>query len=159
MAVLDPRSAPPPVQFHRRARPDGRAGDPECAGRKHRDGDRITLRHPVELIGSVRPVHLKVRDVGFALGQLAQRLSTRSVRLARMTPIPGAGSCRAGRSQGRAPVAVYQSVRRTGETKTEEAGPSRDWMPRELQLRPVRRTAIALGPLFETKGKTDGGQS
>jgi hypothetical protein len=28
------------------------------------------------------------------------------------------------------------------------------------QLRPVTRTAaIALGPLFETKGKTDGGQS
>jgi len=36
------------------------------------------------LIGKVTLVELKVRDVDFALGTLAKRLSTRSVRLARM---------------------------------------------------------------------------
>ena len=40
--------------------------------------------HLVELIGSVKLVELKVRDVDFALGKLAKRLSTGSVRLARM---------------------------------------------------------------------------
>ena len=62
-------------------------------------GYRIMVRHLVEL---------EVRDVDFALGKLAKRLSTRSVRLARMILIqairnamvndPGAGSCRAGHS-------------------------------------------------------------
>ena len=47
-------------------------------------GYRIMVRHLVELIGSVKLVELKVRDVDFALGKLAKRLSTRSVRLARM---------------------------------------------------------------------------
>ena len=47
-------------------------------------GYRIILRHLVELLGSVKLVELKVRDVDFALGKLAKRLSTRSVRLARM---------------------------------------------------------------------------
>ncbi len=47
-------------------------------------GYRIMVRHLAELIGSVKPAKLKVRDVDFALGKLAQRLSTRSVRLARM---------------------------------------------------------------------------
>jgi hypothetical protein len=42
------------------------------------------VRHLVGLLGSVRLVELKVRDVDFALGKLAKRLSTRSVRLARM---------------------------------------------------------------------------
>jgi hypothetical protein len=42
------------------------------------------VRHLVELLGSVKLVELKVRDVDFALGKLAKRLSTRSVRLARM---------------------------------------------------------------------------
>jgi hypothetical protein len=41
-------------------------------------------RHVVELIGSVKLAELEVRDVGFALGKLAERLSTTSVRLARM---------------------------------------------------------------------------
>ena len=36
------------------------------------------------LIGNVKLADLKVRDVQFALGKLAERLSTRSVRLARM---------------------------------------------------------------------------
>ena len=47
-------------------------------------GYRIMVRHLVELIGNVKLVDLKVRDVDFALGKLAKRLSTRSVRLARM---------------------------------------------------------------------------
>jgi integrase len=41
-------------------------------------------RHLVELIGNVKLTELKVRDVDFALTGLANRLSTRSVRLARM---------------------------------------------------------------------------
>jgi len=42
------------------------------------------VRHLVELIGNVKLAELKVRDVDCALGKLAKRLSTRSVRLARM---------------------------------------------------------------------------
>jgi hypothetical protein len=40
--------------------------------------------HLIQLIGTVKLAELKIRDVGFALGKLAKRLSTRSVRLARM---------------------------------------------------------------------------
>ena len=47
-------------------------------------GYRIMVRHLVGRLGSVKLVELKVRYVGFALGKLAKRLSTRSVRLARM---------------------------------------------------------------------------
>jgi integrase len=47
-------------------------------------GYRIMVRHLAGLIGTVKLVELKVRDVDFALGKLAQRPSTRSVRLARM---------------------------------------------------------------------------
>jgi integrase len=47
-------------------------------------GYRIMTRHLVELIGNVKLTELKVRDVDFALASLANRLSTRSVRLARM---------------------------------------------------------------------------
>ena len=47
-------------------------------------GYRITARRLVELIGNVKLAELKGRDVDFALGTLAERLSTRSVRLARM---------------------------------------------------------------------------
>ena len=47
-------------------------------------GYRIMASHLTGLIGTVKLAELKVRDVDFALGQLAQRLSTRSVRLARM---------------------------------------------------------------------------
>ena len=42
------------------------------------------VSHLIELIGTVKLAELKVRDVDFALGTLAERLSTRSVRLARM---------------------------------------------------------------------------
>jgi hypothetical protein len=41
-------------------------------------------RHLTAPIGNVKMVDLKVRDVGSARGKLAKRLSTRSVRLARM---------------------------------------------------------------------------
>jgi hypothetical protein len=47
-------------------------------------GHRIMVRHLIELIGKVKLAELKVRDVELALGKLAKRLSTRSVRLARM---------------------------------------------------------------------------
>ena len=42
------------------------------------------VRHLTGLIGTVKLTELRVRDVDFALGTLAKRLSTRSVRLARM---------------------------------------------------------------------------
>src|SRR5579859_4822927 len=71
-------------QLHRRAVLEGLAGDSEHAGRIHRTAYRITVRHLIDLIGNVKPVELKVRDVDFALGKVAKRLSTRSVRLARM---------------------------------------------------------------------------
>jgi len=47
-------------------------------------GYQIMGRHLIELIGNVKLAGLTVRDVQFALGKLAKRLSTRSVRLARM---------------------------------------------------------------------------
>jgi hypothetical protein len=47
-------------------------------------GYRIMTRHLTALIGNVKMVDLKVRDVGSARGKLAKRLSTRSIRLARM---------------------------------------------------------------------------
>jgi integrase len=47
-------------------------------------GYRIVVRHLAGLVGNVKLADLKVRDVDFALGKLAKRLSTRSVRLARM---------------------------------------------------------------------------
>jgi integrase len=47
-------------------------------------GYRIIVRQLTGLIGTVRLTELSVRDVDFALGMLAKRLSTRSVRLARM---------------------------------------------------------------------------
>ena len=78
------RRRPHNRQFHRRALPEGLAGDPEHAGRKHRNGLPDHGQHLLELIGNVKLAELKVRDVQFALGKLAERLSTRSVRLARM---------------------------------------------------------------------------
>jgi hypothetical protein len=47
-------------------------------------GHRTVARHLTELIGNVKLADLKVGDVQFALGKLAKRSSTRSVRLARM---------------------------------------------------------------------------
>ena len=47
-------------------------------------GYRIMAGHLTGLIGSVKLADLKVRDVQFALGTLAERPSSRSVRLARM---------------------------------------------------------------------------
>jgi hypothetical protein len=50
-------------------------------------GYRIMVRHLAGLVGNVKFAELKVRDVDFALGKLAKRLSTRGVRLARMIVI------------------------------------------------------------------------
>jgi hypothetical protein len=50
------------------------------------------VRHMVGLIGNVKLADLKVRDVQFALGTLAERLSTGSVRLARMILIQASRS-------------------------------------------------------------------
>ena len=87
-------------------------------------GYRIMARHLTGLIGNVKLVELKVRDVDFALGKLAERLSTRSVRLARMI--------------------LIQAIRNA--------------MVNDLVVRNVaagyRTAAIALGPLFESRGKT-----
>jgi hypothetical protein len=47
-------------------------------------GYRIIVRHLIGLIGTIKLTELKVRDVDVALGTLAERCSTRSVRLARM---------------------------------------------------------------------------
>ena len=73
-------------------------------------GYQIMASHLTGLIGTVKPAELPVRDVGFALGTLAERLSTGSVRLARMILIQAIRNAMvndlAGRSQGRAPVAV-----------------------------------------------------
>jgi integrase len=45
---------------------------------------QIMVRRMIELIGHVKLAEPNVRNVQFALGKLAERLSTRSVRLARM---------------------------------------------------------------------------
>jgi hypothetical protein len=66
-------------------------------------GYRIMVRHLVELIGNVKFVELKVRDVDFALGKLAKRLSTRSVRLARMILIQAGAAVREQRNKQRRP--------------------------------------------------------
>ena len=162
-------------------------------------GYRIMVRHLVELLGNVKLVELKVRDVDFALGKLAKRLSTRSVRLARMILIQATRNAMVNdlvfcTSRGGPMYAT--DVRMEFKRITEKAGLGQDWTPRELrhtfvsllsdsgvpieqiadavghastrttevvyrhQLRPVTRTAaIALGPLFESRGKTNGGQS
>jgi hypothetical protein len=53
-------------------------------------GYRIMARHLIELIDKLKLVELKMRDVDFALGKLAERFSIRSVRLARMILIQAA---------------------------------------------------------------------
>jgi hypothetical protein len=47
-------------------------------------GYRIMARNLIGLIDSVKLADLKVRDVQFTVGTLAERWSTRSIRLARM---------------------------------------------------------------------------
>jgi hypothetical protein len=44
----------------------------------------MMTRLMIEVMGHVKMVDLEVRDADFAVGTLAKRLSTRSVRLARM---------------------------------------------------------------------------
>jgi hypothetical protein len=71
-----------------------------------------------------------VQDVQFVLGKLADRLSNRSVRLARMIPIQAVRN------------AIVNDLRRA-------------FVSDRHQARPVTRTvAIAPGPLFESSGKT-----
>jgi len=86
-------------------------------------------RQLIELIGNVKLAGLTVRDVQFALGKLAKRLSTRSVRLARMI--------------------LIQTMRNAMVN---------DLVVQNLKVGTVA-AAIALGPLFEGKGKTHGGQN
>jgi hypothetical protein len=123
-----------------------------------------------------------VRDVDFALGKLAKHLSTRSVRLARMILIqasrnamvndlvvrnvadlaavptgkPGRPSRSLNLDQALAVLDAAKGERPwpyVSSTRTTE-------VVHRHQLWPVTRTAaIALGPLFESKGKTDGSQS
>jgi hypothetical protein len=132
-------------------------------------GYRTMTGHLIEMIGDVKLVELKVRDVDFALGQLAERLSTRSVRLARMiliqairnamvndlvvpnvadlTAVPTGKPGRPSKS-----LNLDQALGRSSTRTTE--------VVYRHQLRPVTGTAaIALGPLFESRGKTNGGQS
>jgi hypothetical protein len=82
-------------------------------------GYRIMVSHPTGLIGTIKLVELKVRDVDLALGTLAERLSTRSVRLARMI--------------------LIQAIRNV-----------------MVNVLVVWNVA---DPLFESKGKSSGGQS
>jgi hypothetical protein len=95
-----------------------------------------------------------VRDVQFALGKLAERLSTRSVRLARMILIQAIRNAMVN-------DLVVRNVAELAAVPAGEPGrPSRSLNLDRHQLRPVTRTAaIALGPLFESRGNTDGGQS
>ena len=51
------------------------------------------MNEPSYVPGTVKLADLKVRDIRFALGKLAERLSTRSVSLARMILIPGHPEC------------------------------------------------------------------
>jgi len=125
--------------------------------------------HLVELIGNVKLVELKARDVEFALGKLAKRLSTRSVRLARMILIQAIRNAMVndlvvrnvadlapvptGNRDGRLPIEQIADAVGHSSTRTTEVVYGH-------QLRPVTRTAaIALGPLFESGGETDGGQT
>ena len=80
--------------------------------------------HLIDLIGNVKLVELNVRDVDFALGKLAKRPSTRSVRLARMIQIQAIRNAMVNDLVVRNVAdlaAVYRSVRRTEETKTEKS--------------------------------------
>ncbi len=157
-------------------------------------GYRIMARHLTGLIGNVKLAELKVRDVDFALGKLAKRLSTRSVRLARMILIqairnamvndlvvrnvadlaavptgePGRPSRSLNLEQALAVLDAakgerlwpYVAVSMLSGIRTEEARALR-WSEVDLEAGTVatRTAAIALGPLFESGAKTDGGQS
>jgi hypothetical protein len=132
------------------------------------------VRHMVGLIGNVKLVDLQVRDVQFALGTLAERLSARSVRLARMILIQAIRNAmvndlvvrnvadlarrpdvRDGCPDGVSGVPIEQIADAVGHSSTRTTE-----VVYRRQLRPVARTAaIALGPLFEGSGKTSGGQS
>ena len=82
-------------------------------------GYRIMVRHLVGLLGSVKLVELKVRDVDFALGKLAKRLSTRSVRLAPMILIQAIPNAMVTDVAARN---VADQLRKTREAKAEPLG-------------------------------------
>jgi hypothetical protein len=85
--------------------------------------------HLIGLIGHVKLVDLKVRDVQFALGKLAERSSTRSVRLARMILIQASRNAVVDdlvvRNVGGPMYAT--DVRMEFKRITEKAGLGRDW--------------------------------
>ena len=121
-------------------------------------------RQLIELLGNVKLADLTVRDVQFALGKLAERLSTGSVRLARMiliqamrtrdwTPRELRHTFVSLLSDSGVPIEQIAAAVGHASTRTTE-------VVYKHQLRPVTRTAaIALCPLFESKAKTPGGQS
>ena len=109
-------------------------------------------RHLIEPIGAVKLSELKVRDVDFALGRLAKRFSTRSVRLD-WTPRELRHTFVSLLSDSGVPIEQIADAVGHSSTCTTE-------VVYRHQLRPVTRTApIALGRLFESRGETDGGQS
>jgi hypothetical protein len=147
-------------------------------------GYRIMVRYLVELLGSVKLAELKVRDVGFALGKLAKRLSTRSVRLARMILIQAIRNGMVNDLVVRnvADLAAVPQERRDGrlgrstwsrllscwtQLRGNACGGPRPGLDAaraapHLRFAPVgfwRTAAVALGPLFESRGETDGGQN
>ena len=126
----------------------------------------------MSLIGNVKLVELRVRDVDFALGKLAKRLSSRSVRLARMIlsqairnamvndlVVPNVADLAAVPTGEEVRALRWSEVDLEAGTVGHSSTRTTEVVYRH-QLRPVTRTAaIALGPLFESRGKTDGGQS
>ena len=113
------------------------------------------LRHLVELIGNVKLVELKVRDVDFALGKLAKHLSTRSVRLARMILIQAIRNAMVNDLVVRnvADLATVPAGQQIADAVGHSSTRTTEVVYRH-QLRPVTRTAaIALGPLFESRGR------
>jgi hypothetical protein len=107
-------------------------------------GYRIMTRHLTALIGNVKMVDLKVRDVGSARGKLAKRLSTRSVRLARMILIQAIRNAMVN-------DLLVRNVADLAAVPTGKPG-------RELGRSPVT-AAMSLGPLFESRGKANGGRN
>ena len=145
-------------------------------------GYRIMVRHLAGMIGNVKLAELKVRDVDFALGQLAKRLSTRSVRLARMILIqatrnamvndlvvrnaadltaaptgkPGRPSRSLNLDQALAVLDAAVRFRRSHRADRGRGGPLQQPDHRGRVPAPAPAgdayAAIALGPLFESNG-------
>ena len=98
---------------------------------------------------NVKLVELKVRDVDFALGKLAKRFSTRSVRLARMIVIQAIRNA----------MVNDLVVRNVADLAAVPAGrPGRPSGSDAAGVAPPLRSRVplpsALGPLLESEGKT-----